>query len=109
MPGKLFERRYFHSDSGLVPSGEGPPVTSGTSGDCLLSISGLFAEVASRSLCSHAIMKGLADHRSSSPRMKMKTAEEFKIEGWVKCVRQITCSQWTGLEVACMLLLTLLF
>lgn len=109
MPGKLFERRYFHSDSGLVPSGEGPPVTSGTSGDCLLSISGLFAEVASRSLCSQAIMKGFADHRSSSPRMKMKTAEEFKIEGWVKCVRQITCSLWTGLEVACMLLLTLLF
>lgn len=106
MLGKLFERRYFHSDSRLVPSGQGPPVTSG---DCLLSISGLFAEVASRSLCSHTIMKGFADHRSSSPGMKMKTAEEFKIEGWVKCVRQITCSLWTGLEVACMLLLTLLF
>ena len=76
MLGKLFERRYFHSDSRLVPSGEGPPVTSG---DCLLSISGLFAEVASRSLCSHAIMNACADHRSSSPCMKMKTAEEFKI------------------------------
>ena len=56
MLGKLFERRYFHSDSRLVPSGEGPPVTSG---DCLLSISGLFAEVASRSLCSHAKNEGL--------------------------------------------------
>ena len=28
---------------------------------------------------SHAIMNACADHRSSSPRMKMKTAEEFKI------------------------------
>ena len=70
MLGKLFERRYFHSDSRLVPSDHYPPVTAS---------SGLFAEVASRSLCSHAIMNAFADHRSSSPRMKMKTAEEFKI------------------------------
>ena len=30
--GKLFERRYFHSDSRLVPSDHYPPVASG---DCL--------------------------------------------------------------------------
>lgn len=107
--GKLFERRYLHSDGRLVPSDRDPPATASSG-----LTSGPFAEVARRSLCSHAsshaIMNGCGiDHRSLSPRMKMKTAEEIKIAGlslagWMKCVRQITCSLWTGLEVACMLL-----